>query len=261
LKESSFFALLEAKNMDEIINGLLLFGAGAVASFINMMAGGGSMLTIGTMILLGVEPIVANGTNRIGVLVGTGSGALTYKAEKFTDLRTSLILGASAIPGAIIGSIYSVQISNHLFQRLLAVVMIFILATMFIPNKKKEAASKKLKNSWLIYPAMVLVGLYGGFIQVGVGFIIMAFLRHLMAYDLLRVNMHKVFIVVIYTVPVLIIFGISGKINWYYAIILSLGNAIGSYISVKIALKKGEKVVKVVLVIAIVLMAIRFLTT
>lgn len=245
--------------MEDILHGLLLFAAGAVASFINMMAGGGSMLTIGALILIGVEPTVANGTNRIGVLAGTGSGALTYKASKFTDLRTSLILGASAIPGAILGSFYSVKISNQLFQKLLAGVMIFILITMFIPKRKKEVATEKLKNSWLIYPAMVLVGLYGGFIQVGVGFIIMAFLRHLMSYDLLRVNMHKVFIVVIYTIPVLIVFGISGKINWYYAIVMSLGNALGSYISVKLALKKGEKIVKIVLVVAIVLMAIKFL--
>jgi len=245
--------------MEEIINGFILFAAGAVASFINMMAGGGSMLTIGALILIGVEPTIANGTNRIGVLVGTGSGALTYKAEKFTDLKTSLILGASAIPGAILGSIYSVKISNLLFQRILAVVMIFILISMFIPKKKRALANEKLKKSWLIYPAMVLVGLYGGFIQVGVGFIIMAFLRHLMAYDLLRVNMHKVFIVVIYTIPVLIIFGMSGKINWFYAIVMSLGNALGSYVSVKLALKKGEKVVKIVLVIAIVLMAAKFL--
>lgn len=246
--------------MEELINALILFCAGTIASFINMMAGGGSMLTIGALILIGVEPVVANGTNRIGVLVGTGSGALTYKAEKFTDLKTSLILGVSAIPGAIIGSIYSVKISNELFQRMLAIVMILILITMFIPKKKTNDAINSLKKSWLIYPAMVLVGLYGGFIQVGVGFIIMAFLRHLMAYDLLKVNMHKVFIVVIYTVPVLIIFGFSGKINWYYAIIMSLGNALGSYISVKLALKKGEKLVKVVLVVAIIIMAIRFLT-
>lgn len=247
--------------MENIFEGLILFAAGAAASFINMMAGGGSMLTIGAMILLGMEPTVANATNRIGVLVGTGSGALTYRAEKFTDLKTSLILGACAIPGAIIGSIYSVKISNQLFQRLLAVVMILVLITMFIPKGKQNKTTEKLKNSWLIYPAMVLVGLYGGFIQAGVGFIIMAFLRHLMSFDLLRVNMHKVFIVVIYTVPVLVVFGLSGKISWFHAITMSLGNALGSYISVKLALKKGEKLVKVVLVIAILLMAIRFLTT
>jgi uncharacterized protein len=88
----------------------------------------------------------------------------------------------------------------------------------------------------------------------------MAAFRHLMSYDLLRVNMHKTFVVLIYTIPVLIIFGISGKVNWIYALVISLGNALGSYFSVKLALKKGEKVVKIVLVIAILIMAIKFLT-
>lgn len=247
--------------MEETFKIIILFCSGAAASFINMMAGGGSMLTIGALILIGVEPVVANGTNRIGVVVGTGSGALTYKAAKFTDIKTSLMLGICAIPGAIFGSIYSVKISNQLFQRMLAVVMILILITMFLPKKKIEATTEKLKHSWLIYPAMVLVGFYGGFIQVGVGFILMALLRHLMSYDLLKVNMHKVFIVLIYTLPVLIIFGLSGKINVFYAFVMSIGNALGSYISVKLALKKGEKLVKVVLVITIVLMAVKFLTT
>ncbi len=247
--------------MDEYIILILLFLAGAVASFINMMAGGGSMITIGVMILLGIEPVVANGTNRIGVLVGTTSGALAFKSEKFTDVRQSLILGLCAVPGAIIGSLYSVQIDNTLFTRILAVVMIMLLVTMFIPKKKQKDIAEKAKASTLIYPAMFIVGLYGGFIQVGVGFILMAFLRHLMSYDLLRTNMHKVFVVLIYTIPVLLVFGINGKIDWYYAIVMSFGNALGSWFSVKLAIKKGEKVVKIVLAIAIVLMSAKFLFT
>ena len=185
------------------------------------------MITIGVMILLGIEPVVANGTNRIGVLVGTTSGALAFKSEKFTDVRQSLILGLCAVPGAIIGSLYSVQIDNTLFTRILAVVMIMLLVTMFIPKKKQKDIAEKAKASTLIYPAMFIVGLYGGFIQVGVGFILMAFLRHLMSYDLLRTNMHKVFVVLIYTIPVLLVFGINGKIDWYYAIVRSFGNALG----------------------------------
>lgn len=245
--------------MDELINLLLLFGAGFMASFVNMMAGGGSMLTIGALILIGVEPIVANGTNRIGVLFGTGAGAITYRTEKFTDIKTSLILGISAIPGAIAGSLYSVQLGNEWFQKILGMVMIFIVLTMFIPKKTIKTKAQTIGKSWLIYPSMVLIGFYGGFIQVGVGFIIMAVLRHLLSFDLLRVNMHKIFIVLIYTVPVLLIFGFNGKIHYLYAIIMSLGNALGSYVSVKLALRRGEKLVKAVLVIAIILMAIKML--
>jgi uncharacterized membrane protein YfcA len=244
----------------ELVNSLILFASGALAGFINIMAGGGSVLTIGIMILLGVEPVIANGTNRIGVLTGTVSGALSYKAEKFTDLKSSLLLSACAIPGAIIGSLYSIQISNELFQKVLSVVMILIMITMLLPNNKKRLSVDQLKKNYLIYPVMFVIGFYGGFIQVGVGFILMAAFRHLMSYDLLRVNMHKTFVVLIYTIPVLIIFGFSGKINWLYALAISLGNALGSYFSVKIALKKGEKVVKIVLIIAILIMAIKFLT-
>jgi len=246
--------------MNEIINAVILFASGAVAGFINIMAGGGSVLTIGIMILMGVEPVIANGTNRIGVLTGTISGALTYKVEKFTDLKTSLLLSLCAIPGAIVGSLISVHISNEFFQKALSIVMIFIMITMLIPKNKKELSVDKLKKNWLIYPVMFVIGFYGGFIQIGVGFILMAAFRHLMSYDLLRVNMHKTFVVLIYTIPVLIIFGLSGKINWIYALALSLGNAIGSYFSVKIALKKGEKMVKIVLIIAILLMSFKFLT-
>jgi len=245
--------------MEEFVKAIILFASGAIAGFINIMAGGGSVLTIGIMILLGVEPVVANGTNRIGVLTGTVSGALTYKAEKFTDLKTSLILSAFAIPGAIIGSLISVRISNELFQKVLSIVMIFIMITMLLPKKKREISSDQLGKKWFIYPAMFLIGFYGGFIQIGVGFLLMAVFRHLMTYDLLRVNMHKTFVVLIYTIPVLAIFGFSGKVNWIYALAISLGNALGSYFSVKLALKEGEKIVKIVLIIAISIMAIKFL--
>ncbi|MGF7139777.1 sulfite exporter TauE/SafE family protein [Roseimarinus sediminis] len=245
--------------MDELIKLLLLFSAGFMASFVNMMAGGGSMLTIGALILIGVEPIIANGTNRIGVLFGTGAGAITYRAEKFTDIRTSLTLGICAIPGAIAGSLFSVHLGNEWFQKILGMVMIFIVLTMFLPQKSITARAQAIGKSWLIYPAMILIGFYGGFIQVGVGFIIMAVLRHLLSFDLLRVNMHKIFIVLIYTLPVLLIFGLNGKIDYLYAIIMSLGNALGSYISVKLALRRGEKLVKAVLIFAVILMAIKML--
>lgn len=240
---------------NELLIAIIMFFAGIAASFINMMAGGGSMITVGLMIMLNIDPSVANGTNRIGVLVGTGTGALAFKSEKFTDIKKSLLLGICAIPGAIVGSIYSVSISDELFKKILALVMIFILITLFIKKKKNITP----KHSFLIYPAMILVGFYGGFIQIGVGFILMAFLRHLLSLDLVRTNMHKVFVVLIYTIPVLIVFGISGNINWLIAIVMSLGNAIGGWISVKLAIRKGERFVKIILTIAIILMAVKFL--
>ncbi|MBN1118954.1 MAG: sulfite exporter TauE/SafE family protein [Bacteroidales bacterium] len=241
--------------MNDFLMFVVLFFAGAVANFINIMAGGGSVITLGIMMLLGIDPSVANGTNRISVFVGAGAGATAYKSEKFTDLKQSLIFSLCAIPGAIIGSVYSVSIEDELFKNLIALVMIFVLITLFIPKKKK---TERTRTSYFIYPAMVFVGLYGGFIQAGVGFLLMASFRHLLAYDLIRTNMHKTFVVLIYTIPVLLIFGISGNIHWLYAIVLSLGSIVGSWISVKLSIKKGEKLVKFVLAISIILMAAKF---
>ena len=108
---------------------------------------------------------------------------------------------------------------------------------------------------------MFVIGLYGGFIQAGVGFLIMAALRHLLHLDLVRINMHKVFIVLVYTVPVIFIFGFTGNINWLTALYMSGGYALGAWISAKVSISRGEKVVKIVLCIAILIMATRFILT
>ncbi|MDP6779441.1 MAG: sulfite exporter TauE/SafE family protein, partial [Candidatus Latescibacteria bacterium] len=237
-----------------------VFGIGIAAGFINIMAGGGSVLTLGVMMLMGLDAAVANGTNRIGLLVEGISGAAAYRTERFTDLRESFRLAALTLPGAILGSIFAIQVSNLTFQRILALVMIFVLITLFLPKGKEEGdRAGGRRGRVLIYPAMVLVGFYGGFVQAGVGFLIMASLRHLLALDLVRINMHKVYIVLIYTIPVLFVFGLTDNINWPWAAALGLGMALGAWVSVKISVRRGERVIKAILGVAIVLMAAKFL--
>ena len=237
-----------------------VFVIGIAAGFINIMAGGGSVLTLGVMMLLGLDAAVANGTNRIGLLVEGISGATAYRTERFTDLRESFRLAAFTLPGAVLGSIFAIQVSNLTFQRILALVMIFVLITLFLPKGKENGSTTRgSRGGALIYPAMVLVGFYGGFVQAGVGFLIMASLRHLLALDLVRINMHKVYIVLIYTVPVLFVFGLTDNIHWPWAAALGLGMALGAWVSVKISVRRGERVIKVILGLAIVLMATKFL--
>lgn len=248
--------------MDQAIFGLIIFFVGAVASFINVMAGGGSILSVGTMILLGLDPSIANGTNRIGVFFGTVSSVAAYKAEKVTELKESLILGALTIPGAIMGALYAVKISDILFQRILAIVSIAVIITLLIPKSKKPIKNTSNKiGKFLIYPSMFLIGFYGGFIQIGVGFILMAALKHLLQLDLVRVNMHKVFVVFIYSFPILLIFSLTKNVNWFYAVMLSAGNLVGGWISVKMAIKKGDGIVKYILALSMMIIAVKLLFT
>ena len=137
--------------------------------------------------------------------------------------------------------------------------MIFIIITMLLPKKKSDKTVTDFTIDWKIVIAMIVVGFYGAFLQVGVGFLLMAAFQYLMNLDLIRVNMHKVFVVLVFTIPALIIFILTDNINWYYGLTLSAGNAFGGWWGAKLSVKKGEKLIKFVLIVAILIMALKLL--
>jgi uncharacterized protein len=246
--------------MNEILEVLLLFGVGTITGFINVMAGGGSTITLPILIFLGLDSSIANGTNRIGLLSQNLFGILSFKNENVSQLKLSLKLSLFTLPGAIIGAFYATKIDDALFQKILGVVMIGIVLTMLIPNSKNYIEEKiSTKLPWAIYPAMFALGFYGGFIQVGIGFLFMISLHRILRLSLLYVNLHKIFIVMIYTIPAIIIFTITGNVNWFYGISLAGGTGLGAWCSAKVAVKKGEKVIKSFLIVAIIIMSIKLL--
>jgi len=245
--------------LPDLVGILILFAVGAVAAFINVNAGGGSSLTLPALIFLGLDPTVANGTNRVAILFQNISAVQSFKQEKFFEIKNSLILSALTLPGAIAGAIIAVKISNELFEKILGVIMILIIITMLLPKKKTEKTNSDFTIDWKIALSMLIVGFYGAFIQVGVGFLLMASFQYLMKLDLIRVNMHKVFVVFIFTIPALLVFMITDNINWYYGLTLSAGNIFGGWWGAKLSVKKGEKLIKFVLIIAILIMALKLL--
>jgi len=246
--------------MNELLKLLLLFSVGSVAGFINVMAGGGSTLTLPALIFLGMESSLANGTNRVAIFIQNISAVISFKQENFSQFKFSLKLAAITLPGAIIGALISVNISNEAFKKILACIMIGIIFTLIIPKSKKDNLKNgEDYNPWLVYPALFGIGFYGGFIQAGVGFLIMAALHHLVRLNLLHVNMHKVFIISFYTIPAIIIFAVTKNINWIYGLILAGGMAFGAWWAAKLAVKKDEKFIRVILLIAMFIMALKLL--
>ena len=247
--------------MDELFKMLLLFGIGSLAGFINVMAGGGSAIAVPILIFLGLEGSLANGTNRIAIVMQSISATLSFRQEKYQEFKLSLKLAAFTLPGAIAGAFIATTISNELFQKILAVVLIGIIISMFLPKPSRERAQDKEENksTWLIYLAMFAIGFYGGFIQVGVGFLFMASLYHLLKLDLVRVNMHKVFIILIYTIPALCVFFFTNNVDLKLGLALGAGNALGAWWAAKISVKKGEGVIRIILVIAFLIMALKLL--
>lgn len=239
---------------------LLLFIAGIAVGFINVLAGGGSAISLPLLIFMGFDTAVANGTNRVAILVEAISGVASFKKNKHSHFSRSIKFAIPTIPGAILGAIYAVKIDDETFKSILGVVMILIVISLMLP-KPHEAAMDKFTQGrkLLVYPAMFLIGFYGGFVQAGVGFLLMAALLHLYGETLVRVNMHKVFIVAIFTVPALLVFILSGNVNWMAALVLSLGAMIGGWWAAHLSVHKGDRFIRFMLAVAMILMAIKLL--
>lgn len=241
---------------------LVLFFVGVIASVINVGAGGGSSLTLPVLIFLGLDSVTANGTNRIGVICQNIFAVLGFHQEKMNNFKLSLIYSALTLPGAIAGALLATHMSDLWFQRILGIVMILIVATMFLPQMRDDKIHSAAwrKEKWLMFAALFGIGFYGGFLQVGVGFLIMATLFHLARLPLVVVNVHKVFMVFLFTVPAFVIFLLNLNVNWQLGLTLAAGNGVGGWLAARISVKKGERFIRIILAVAISIMAVKLLT-
>ncbi len=246
--------------LTELIKPIVVLLAGGIAGFINVMAGGGSLLTMPALIFLGLPPAVANGTNRIAILASNAVAVENFRRKDYFDWRTGLLLGVFAIAGALVGSNLAVELPPQVFTKILSVIMIAVLAATLFGNIKQKAkqllSEEPVHRRWLCV-AFFFVGIYGGFIQAGVGLIIIAVLSLVGRINLIKTNSIKVFIIMIYTVPALAVFIMNGKIHLLYGLLLAVGNSTGAYISSSMAVKRGEKLVRTVMAVAVTGMAIK----
>jgi len=244
----------------DLINIVLLVVVGIGSGFLNIMAGGGSTFTLPLLIFLGMDTALANGTNRVAILFQNVAGVASFHRQAYSEFAYSFKLSLWTLPGAILGAILAIKISDELFETILGIVIIGIIVTMFVsPTGGAKHESHTAARSRMIYPAMLLTGFYGGFVQVGVGFVLMAALYHILKINLVRVNMHKVFIVLIYTLPVIVVFVIAGKIDWIAGLILGAGNALGGWWSARVSVKKGDRAIRFVMSVAMALIALKLI--
>lgn len=245
----------------DILPLLFLFGVGILAGFLNVAAGGGSSLTLPALIFLGLDSALANGTNRVALIIQNLFAVWGFHQEKLNKFKLSLNLALFTLPGAVLGALLAIKISDAWFQRILGVIMILIVASMFKPGVNSINLDKKQPDDrrWMLYFTLFGLGFYGGFIQVGIGFLFMATLFHIGRLSLVHVNMHKVFIVLVYTIPALLVFILSGNVDWKLGLTLAAGNGIGGWLAARISVKKGERFIRYVLSAAIMVMALKLI--
>jgi uncharacterized membrane protein YfcA len=242
-------------------NYALLFAVGCVAGTLNVVAGGGSLLTIPILIFLGLPGTVANGTNRVAILLQNVAAVWGFHRHGVVDWRYVLWAAVPATFGALVGAWVANRIGDRSFEQALAVIMIGVtLWTLWDPLKKRQPAVEDdhRPRVGLLACTFFLVGIYGGFVQAGVGFLILA-ATTLAGLDLVRGNAVKVLSILIYTPFALGVFVWEGNVEWTLGLALAAGNVVGSQVGVRLTVLKGHSWIKGVVTVTVIVFAVKLL--
>lgn len=240
----------------------LLITAGFLVGVINTIAGSGTVITYSLFMLMGLPANAANGTIRIGVIMQTMAATLTFKKAKLLEIRKGVFISLPIIFGSIIGAQIAVSIPNDIFEKVLAFVLILMVAFIFFdPSKwiKGQAKLNKKKLGWWQYILFFVTGIYGGFIHIGVGIILLAVLVLAAGYDLVKANAIKILSVFLYAPFALAVFMINGEVNYHLGLIAAIGNLMGGIFASRLAIKKGAGFIRWFLIVIIILFAVKLL--
>ena len=245
--------------MSDGLAALLLYLAGCAAGTLNVIAGGGSLLTLPLLIFLGLPAGVANGTNRVAILVQNIGAVWGFHRHRVLDWRWIGWLALPAAAGAALGSWAAVVIDDLAFQKILAGVMLVVAAwTLWDPLARMREEGRELPpwSRGLLSAAFFGIGFYGGFIQAGVGFLFLAVIPFA-GLGLVRGNAVKVLTILIFTPIALAIFAFNGKVDWLLGSALAAGNLTGAFLGVRLTVLMGHRWLKVVVTVMVVLFALR----
>jgi uncharacterized membrane protein YfcA len=241
---------------------IVLVISGIVVGFINTLAGGGTIISMSLFMMLGLPPAVANGTNRIPVILQNLVSVINFYRDKKLDVKKAIHSTIPVAAGSLLGSNLSIVIHDSIFMIFFVIIMAAMLLLMFLkPNKwlKGDIEKRNMPVSMLQAVFYFLIGIYAGFIHIGMGYFLLAVLVLMGGFDLLRANAVKSFIVLFYAPFSLIVFIYYGKINYEYGFIHAIGNMIGAYIASKWAMNWGMNFIRWVVAVFVVISCLHVL--
>jgi uncharacterized membrane protein YfcA len=232
----------------------LIVAAGFVAGFINTLAGSGSLITLPLLIFAGLPATIANGTNRVAVFLQTVVAVKKFHKSGTLDLSRGLQLAIPAIFGAILGAQIAVNLNERVMETVIGILMVVMLVVILVrPKRWLQGRPEMLRQrpGWLQLSVFFFIGIYGGFIQAGVGIFLLAGLVLGAGYELVRANAVKNLIVMVSTLFALIVFVIHDQVSWIPGLVLAIGNMLGAWVAARVAVEKGAKLVRWILIAVI----------
>ena len=231
--------------------------AGFIGGFVNTFAGGGSMLTVPALLFLGLPADIANATNRIGVLLSSVTGAKGFHKNNYLDTGAIIPVLVPTVAGAFLGAVLASYLPVWLLKPVLLSTMIgmafimLVFPTMVAPVEGTKSYS--LKERPIVALGLFAAGIYGGFVQAGVGFVLIVALAGGLRYDLWRTNALKMVCTSVFCFVALVIFVSRGQVLWIPGLILAAGMVTGALLSVKFALNVSQNTLKWLLFVMVTL--------
>ncbi|MFO7573594.1 MAG: sulfite exporter TauE/SafE family protein [Bacteroidales bacterium] len=233
---------------------VILVAAGIIAGFINMLAGSGSLITLPLLMFIGLPPTVANATNRIGILIQSIVGSASFRKQKAFTFRESVWFVIPSAAGAVLGALIASNFNEELMRRVIGGLLLFMFFMILYKPERWIVARNldlhKAPKAW-VFVVFFAIGVYGGFIQAGVGFFLLAGLIYGGGTDIIKANALKVFITGIFTIFAIGVFIFSSQIDYKIGFILASGNAVGAYLGSRVAVSWGPKFVRIVLLVVV----------
>ncbi len=236
----------------------LLVGAGFMVGFINTIAGSGTVITYSLFMMMGLPAGVANGTIRLGVVLQTLIAGLNFKRNKFLDLKKGLKLALPVVIGSVVGAQIAVAINEEVFRLILAGVLLIMLVFIFLnPNRWLEDQAHLINKKPDAIQILIFlgIGLYGGFIHIGVGILLLSAIVLNAGYDLVKANAIKIMVVFLYSPFALAVFMLNDHIHYEAGLIAAAGNILGGLVGSNLAISKGNNFVRWILMVVILLFA------
>lgn len=250
--------------MDILLNYVLPFLLGLVTAVFNVVGGGGSLLTIPGLVEMGMGAQAANATNRIGVVLQAVTSTSTLARRRQIPVKLSLALSAAAIPGAIVGALLATMLDDAPFRRVLAVLFALmglnLLYSLWTTRSADDSPTEDPAPDWKLVLAFFGVGIYGGFIQAGVGIVMLLVFQNLTAIDLRRANGVKVLVVLLFTTISLSTFVVvdASLIHWREGLTIGSGALVGGWLGARYNEIIPVRAVKWILVVAVFASSLRF---
>ena len=240
-----------------VVSVSLLVVAGFLAGFINTIAGGGSMLTLPAFMMLGLPADIANATNRVGILMQSIAGARGFHAKGKLAPATIVPALVPTLLGSLLGSLLAsympvTWLKPALLGTMLAMAVLMLVKPSAVAPPEGTPAYTLRERPMAAF-GLFIAGVYGGFVQAGVGFLLIAAVAGGLRYDLVRTNALKMAITAGLTIIALAVFIARGQVMWVPGLVMAVGTVAGASVSVQFAIKVPQAVLKWVLFVMVLL--------